>query len=477
MASSENAQGGSGSGTNASAATSGAGPSSEVAPDRLGSARAPVKTSDERVQTPATEPPGVAPEARGEPGKPRRAESNAPPPKDAERREPNGVERPDPAEVSRAETLSVDARIAADIARLAKIRARDRAEAERVLNQTRTQPAEPLEGVGDRPRRQDRAPPEPVRAGKPEGPIVPREVADEFVQVGVKFYHRDDPKRVAFEYTGAGFETSLNTPRVARAFAALSEVNWDEGVKVRGSAEFRREVFIEASARGVRVIGYRPRDEDLAEIEVRVAQLAGRNAVEPAAARAQDFRRLAPEEALKRPDLASAAAAAEAVSRLGDAVRDPRLRERLQGGFREQLAAGMERGDTPRPLDDARVGARISVPEGVYMESGHARYKFDPQERENFYVRYRRADGEVRETWGKELESAIKDARVQPGDTIRLQREGAKPVKVVGNVRDADNRVIGQQEIDTHRNAWKVEVVARQQERASPAPPERSRGR
>src|SRR5581483_6387297 len=252
--------------------------------DRLGAARSTPKASGDPVQAPATEPAGngVSSDTRADLPKGRQDASTAQQPKEAERSQPNRIERPDPGEVARAEPLSVDAQIAADIARLAKIRARDRIIAERVLNETRTQPAEPLEGRGrQEPRRREQAPAEPAARGeKPEGPRVPREVADEFVRVGDKFYHREDTKRVAFAYTGTGLETSSNSPRVARALAAFAEANWDEGIKVRGSSEFRREVFIEASSRGVRVIGYRPREADLAEIEARVAQLAARNVVE-----------------------------------------------------------------------------------------------------------------------------------------------------------------------------------------------------
>lgn len=468
--------------TAASANTSG--PGAEVAPDRLNAAQEPPK--QQRVEAPALNVDSAAPagpDATATEAKKGRRSASAPPPKEAERSDQNTIERPGPGEAAKAEPLGLDARVAADIARLAAIRARDRAEAERVLNDTRTKQAEPL-ARGDKPRRKTKAADAPaptVPAADEErerDPLrIPREIANDFVRIGQKYFHRDNPERVAWVDAGTTLKTPSSSPELARTLVVVAEARGWDGLKVRGSAEFKREVFIEASARGLRVTGYgRASDADLAEVEARVARYSERNAIEQTSARARDFREQPAEAALRRPDLASAVVAAEAVARLGDAVRDPKLRERLQGGFREQLAEGIARGDVPRSLDDPQVRARIRVPEGVYLEAGRAPYKHDRDEKENFYVRYRRADGSIGEEWGKRLEEALKEAKAAPGDTIRLEREGAKPVRVVGNVRDAENRVVGKQEIESRLNEWKVEVVAKGPQERQVPPPERSRG-
>jgi hypothetical protein len=47
---------------------------------------------------------------------------------------------------------------------------------------------------------------------------------------------------------------------------------------------------------------------------------------------------------------------------------------------------------------------------------------------------------------------------------------GSEPVKVIGNVRDAQQRLAGKAEIDADRVTWKVEVFARAPVRVPPAP-------
>jgi hypothetical protein len=393
--------------------------------------------------------------------------------------ETNSVERPSEAELSAARDW-----IRPDLEAARRRRERELADAWRVLEATRTKPAAGR-GATSSPSTSNLTT-GVASSAAPSGldersPALARRVTPEierdFVQVGAQWFHREDPQRLGFVDEGTVLSTPSSNPAEARVLVTLAEVREWGGIKIRrGTTEFRREVFIEASARGLPVVGYTPRDADLAEIQTRKAQYAKANIVEASAARAAAFRELSPEAALKRPDLAAATVAADALARVGDSVQDPTLRAQLQEGFRERLAQGMERGDVPRRLDDPAVGARARVYEGIYIEGERAPYKNDPDESENFVVRYRQADGTVAERWGKEIEKALKAAHVKPGDTIRLERVGAEPVTVVGNVRDAQARVIGKQELDTARNKWKVEVLER-----APAPersePERTRER
>lgn len=99
----------------------------------------------------------------------------------------------------------------------------------------------------------------------------------------------------------------------------------------------------------------------------------------------------------------------------------------------------------------------------VYVDSGKARFNFDPNENESFYIRYLKADGTGDIKWGKELEGALEEARKQAnikrGTEFRLHREGMTDVQVTGNILDDERRVIGKGKIETRLNHWRVEVV------------------
>lgn len=59
--------------------------------------------------------------------------------------------------------------------------------------------------------------------------------------------------------------------------------------------------------------------------------------------------------------------------------------------------------------------------------------------------------------FGVDLERAMREAKVQKGDRITLEYKGKEEVVVTAPVRDKDGKVIGEQEILTHRNTWQVE--------------------
>jgi hypothetical protein len=65
---------------------------------------------------------------------------------------------------------------------------------------------------------------------------------------------------------GNRFETSSNSENIAESMVRLAETRgWDE-IKVAGTEAFRKEVWLEAAARGMHVKGYWPTEQDKVEI-------------------------------------------------------------------------------------------------------------------------------------------------------------------------------------------------------------------
>lgn len=89
-----------------------------------------------------------------------------------------------------------------------------------------------------------------------------------FLQTKQKYYFRDDAKKVAFEDNGRRLKTKHNDPAVARSMIEVAEAKGWKSIKVKGSEEYKREVWLQASMKGIDVAGYKPRDTDIARLEL-----------------------------------------------------------------------------------------------------------------------------------------------------------------------------------------------------------------
>lgn len=96
-----------------------------------------------------------------------------------------------------------------------------------------------------------------------------------------EYRFRGDTSRVAFTESTFRLSTDTNSPSVARSMIDVAEArNW-RGLRVSGNEDFRRMVWLEASVRGVKAIGYEPNPADLEVLKKeREARLVNR--IEPA---------------------------------------------------------------------------------------------------------------------------------------------------------------------------------------------------
>jgi hypothetical protein len=95
-----------------------------------------------------------------------------------------------------------------------------------------------------------------------------------------EYRYRGDANRVAFTETTFRLSTDTNQPSVARSMVDVAEArNW-QSVRVSGNEEFKRLVWLEASLRGVRALGYEPQLADH-ELLKRERESRAINRVEP----------------------------------------------------------------------------------------------------------------------------------------------------------------------------------------------------
>jgi hypothetical protein len=104
---------------------------------------------------------------------------------------------------------------------------------------------------------------------------------------------------------------------------------------------------------------------------------------------------------------------------------------------------------------------------GRLTEHGRAPYQFRSGEDVSYYVKLLTSRGE-RTLWGKDLERAISasETRAKVGDLVGARRVGRRAVTVTSRQRDAEGRVVRQEEHHAHRTRWVVEKVQFFAERA-----------
>jgi hypothetical protein len=96
-----------------------------------------------------------------------------------------------------------------------------------------------------------------------------------------EYRFRGDTSRVAFTESTFRLATDTNSPSVARSMVDVAEArNW-KALRVSGNEDFKRMVWLEASVRGVKTLGYEPNPGDL-EVLRREREARLINRIEPA---------------------------------------------------------------------------------------------------------------------------------------------------------------------------------------------------
>lgn len=104
---------------------------------------------------------------------------------------------------------------------------------------------------------------------------------------------------------------------------------------------------------------------------------------------------------------------------------------------------------------------------GRLTEHGRAPYQFRSGEDLSYYVKLLTSRGE-RTLWGKDLERAVLASETGPkvGDLVGARRVGRRAVTITARQRDAEGRVVRQEEHHAHRTRWVVEKIQFFAERA-----------
>jgi hypothetical protein len=235
----------------------------------------------------------------------------------------------------------------------------------------------------------------------PTAPPMPAAVRDRFIQVRKHYYFPDGTR--AFTDRGTRLTTPSENTEVIRSLVAIAKAReWNE-VTVRGTERFRKAAWLMARLAGLEVRGYRPSEVELADLVRRLRREKAVTSGDPPDTK--------PEERRRVPD-----------------------------------------DDEPSRID------RGGLVSGRLIEHGRAAYRHEPGAPRSYFVTLQTPRGE-RTLWGVDLERALKESLTQPaiGDEVGLRTVRQDAVRVKAPERDADGNVLGERDLDTHRNRWIIE--------------------
>lgn len=127
---------------------------------------------------------------------------------------------------------------------------------------------------------------------------IPDNIKTRYHTVGGKFYSVSDYKTVLFEDKGKQLKTALSDPQTVRDMLEVVKAKGWDSIKLSGSKNFRRAMFIEAAAQGIRTSGYNPTAADLQRVE-ELRERYAQNGIAPEIVQEQERRQ--PDAAQKPP--------------------------------------------------------------------------------------------------------------------------------------------------------------------------------
>ena len=203
---------------------------------------------------------------------------------------------------------------------------------------------------------------------------------ERFLQVDNKFYFPD--KTHAFDDKGQKLSTKSENQQVIASLVDIAKARGWEKVTVRGTEDFRRAAWLEASMNGLEVSGYKPTAIEKAHLAKLVKEPVKENSIEASTERVKTTGQR------------------EAVSPAGD-------RQAQQPAQPANDAPKAERtADLNRAKD---FSLREGVVTGKLIEHGEAKYQFDEKKDKSYFVRVQTDAGE-RTIWGKDLGRAMRDS-------------------------------------------------------------------
>ncbi|MGX7006072.1 LPD7 domain-containing protein [Caballeronia sp. KNU42] len=279
----------------------------------------------------------------------------------------------------------------------------------------------------------------------------PELIRKRYLRSGNQYFLKDEQHRLAFEDRGARLVTEHSRSDIAESMAEMASAKGWTSIRVGGSDEFKREVWLHASLRGLEVAGYKPQPVDRARLDaLREERLTNRIDVRVPVG-------------VDVGSEATGKASEAAMTRESSPVMPP-------SGDTSSMTA--ERTTQARGAPSAATSAPQLT--GELLAHGEAPYRNNPRNSPSYFVTYADLAG-PRTIWGIDLGRAIPAAGAQVGDVVALENRGKRWVTVNVPVLNDAGEVTGVRPKEVYRNTWDVQIREREREYRHEQPAEAAR--
>lgn len=98
---------------------------------------------------------------------------------------------------------------------------------------------------------------------------------------------------------------------------------------------------------------------------------------------------------------------------------------------------------------------------------GVAKYQFNDDEKESYYVQYETTKGEKVEIWSKDLERVVRDNEIKVGEFARFAITSQEPVSITVKQKQKDGSFIEIKK-DTYKSLWDCSIQGRKEQKLNP---------
>jgi antirestriction protein ArdC/phage/plasmid primase-like uncharacterized protein len=327
-------------------------------------------------------------------------------------------------------------------------------------------------------------------------------LAQEYDHDGVsKWYFKDQksPPLLAFELASgslkrAALQTPHEAPEVLASMAELAAAQGWTSLTVKGTPDFCREMWLQASLAGIRVYGYVPEPIDVKRLTEMMAIKVSHNSRQINSIETADLlqspqvpaplaKAQKPEAAMTQPDrsesvqtqispqpettpigVTSGTPVAEpSASRSGQSERKKLTpAERFNKDLLATLASlGTQDSEVVQKTVEkltSQDAQRRYV--GEVIDHGEAPYNHEKDANDSYFIQLKAPDGHLFNVWGIDLPRALSEQESEiKGQHIVLSLAGSETVTVPVSVKNENGVVIGTEDITTQRNNWVIQNV------------------
>lgn len=284
---------------------------------------------------------------------------------------------------------------------------------------------------------------------------IPKTLLNKYHLVDHKFHYRNDPDKVAFEDTGKTLKTDTNDKEIARSMVELAEAKKWDTIKVKGTEEFKRTVWLEASLKGMNVKGYEPKDVDIAMLnDLKKPEQEIKNTIERGEDRLKE-KAVEPKPLSQTPEEIRQ----EKMQNLSEKERalltifDRKMQ--AENFTEKQRAVSMDQ------AIDKLHDKQIHV--GKLVDHGHAPYKNDPKNDPSYFATLENEKGQKHTLWAKDLERTLREQNIIKNDDIVLTYKGSKQVEVDSREIDPKTGLPTGHRVPTiaNRGKWEAQSLSK----------------